>query len=144
MPTLSRYFIKIGLIYLVVALLMGTIMRLQSIMNLPSQIQLLRPVYLHLIFIGWVTQIIMGVGYWMFPKLSREKPRGNERIGWAVLILLNVGLILRSISEPGILISGDNEALKASFAWMLAFASMLLLGAGWLFIFNTWGRIKER
>ncbi len=144
MPTLSRYFIKIGLIYLVVALLMGTIMRLQSIMNLPSQIQLLRPVYLHLIFIGWVTQIIMGVGYWMFPKLSREKPRGNERIGWAVLILLNVGLILRSISEPGILISGDNEALKTSFAWMLAFASMLLLGAGWLFIFNTWGRIKER
>lgn len=144
MPTLSRYFIKIGLIYLVVALLMGTIMRLQSIMNLPSQIQLLRPVYLHLIFIGWVTQIIMGVGYWMFPKLSREKPRGNERIGWAVLILLNVGLILRSISEPGILISGDNEVLKTSFAWMLAFASMLLLGAGWLFIFNTWGRIKER
>ena len=144
MPTLSRYFIKIGLIYLVVALLMGTIMRLQPIMNLPSQIQLLRPVYLHLIFIGWVTQIIMGVGYWMFPKLSREKPRGNERIGWAVLILLNVGLILRSIGEPGILISGDNEVLKTGFAWMLAFASMLLLGAGWLFIFNTWGRIKER
>lgn len=144
MPTLSRYFIKIGLIYLVVALLMGTIMRLQSIMNLPSQIQLLRPVYLHLIFIGWVTQIIMGVGYWMFPKLSREKPRGNERIGWAVLILLNVGLILRSISEPGILMSGDNEVLKTSFAWMLALASILLLCAGWLFIFNTWGRIKER
>lgn len=144
MPALSRYFIKIGLLYLVVALLMGTIMRLQPIMNWSSQIQLLRPVYLHLIFIGWVTQLIMGVGYWMFPKLSREKPRGNERIGWAVLILLNTGLILRSISEPGILMSGTNTLLKTSFVWMLALASMLLLFAGWLFIFNTWGRIKER
>ena len=144
MPALSRYFIKIGLIYLVLALLMGTIMRLQPLMNWSGQIQLLRPVYLHLIFIGWVTQLIMGVGYWMFPKLSREKPRGNEHIGWAVLILLNTGLILRSISEPGILMSGTGTILRASFAWLLALASMLLLFAGWLFIFNTWGRIKER
>ena len=144
MPLLSRYFIKIGLAYLVIALLMGAIMRLQPVMNWSSQIQLLRPVYLHLIFIGWVTQIIMGVGYWMFPKLSREKPRGNERIGWAVLILLNIGLIMRTISEPGIFMAGNNDVLKTSFAWILALASMFLLSAGWLFIFNTWGRIKER
>lgn len=144
MPTLSRYFIKIGLSYLVIALLMGTIMRLQPIMDWSGQIQLLRPVYLHLIFIGWVTQLIMGVGYWMFPKLSREKPRGNERVGWVVLILLNSGLIMRAISEPGIFMAGSNSTLKTGFAWMLAIASMLLLGAGWLFIINTWGRIKER
>ena len=143
MPALSRYFIKIGLLYLIAGLLMGVIMRLQPVMNWSGQIQLLRPVYLHLIFIGWVTQLIMGVGYWMFPKLSREKPRGNERIGWAVLILLNTGLILRSISEPGILVTGTDTNLKTGFAWMLALASMLLLFAGWLFIFNTWGRIKE-
>ena len=144
MPTLSRYFIKIGLVYLVIALLMGAIMRLQPVMNWSGQIQLLRPVYLHLIFIGWVTQIIMGVGYWMFPKLSREKPRGNEYIGWAVLVLLNLGLVMRAISEPGIYIAGNDTALKTGFSWMLALASMFLLFAGWLFIFNTWGRIKER
>jgi len=144
MPALSRYFIKIGLLYLIAGLLMGVIMRLQPVMNWSGQIQLLRPVYLHLIFIGWVTQLIMGVGYWMFPKLSREKPRGNEHTGWAVLILLNTGLILRSISEPGILVTGTDTTLRTGFAWMLALASMLLLFAGWLFIFNTWGRIKER
>ena len=144
MPTLSRYFIKAGLAYLVIGLLMGAIMRLQPVMNWSGQIQVLRPVYLHLIFIGWVTQLIMGVGYWMFPKLSRETPRGSERIGWAVFILLNTGLILRSISEPGITIAGSNETMRNNFAWMLAFASLCLLCAGWLFIINTWGRIKER
>lgn len=144
MPTLSRYFIKVGLLYLVVGLLMGVIMRLQPIMNWSGQIQLFRPVYFHLLFIGWVTQIIMGVGYWMFPKLSRETPRGNERVGWAVFILLNAGLIMRTISEPGIVIAGTNPLLRDVFAWMLALASMFLLFASWLFIYNTWGRIKER
>jgi hypothetical protein len=34
------------------------------------------PVYLHLFMIGWVTQMIFGVAYWMFPRVSKENPRG--------------------------------------------------------------------
>lgn len=139
MPTLSRWFIKIGMVYLVIGLLMGVVMLAQPVMGWPSSIQVLRPVYLHFLFIGWVTQIIMGVGYWMFPKYSKETPRGNERLGWAVLILLNVGLILRSIGEPAILL-----APQANLGWVLAWSSMFLLLAGWGFILNTWPRIKER
>lgn len=50
--------------------------------------------------VGWVTQMIFGVIYWMFPIITRAQPRGNERLGWAVYILLNVGLLLRVIYEP--------------------------------------------
>ena len=139
MPTLSRYFIKTGLLYFVVGLLMGAVMLAQPLFGWPSGLQTLRPVYLHFLFIGWVTQIIMGVGYWMFPKYSKEKPRGSERLGWAVFILLNAGLILRGISEPAMLV--DPQPV---WGWMLAAASMLLLLAGRGFIANTWGRIKER
>lgn len=143
MPILSRYFIKLGFAYLVIGLVMGAMMRLQPVMDWSPRIQLLRPVYLHFIFIGWVSQMIMGVGYWMFPKLNRETPRGSERIGWASLILLNIGLVLRGLGEPGIAIAGD-EATRNAFAWMLALASLCLLFGGWFFIYNTWGRIKER
>jgi len=139
MPTLSRYFIKIGLIYFVVGLAMGALMLAQPILGWSSNLQVLRPVYLHFLFIGWVTQIIMGVGYWMFPKFSKEQPRRSEKLGWAVLILLNAGLILRSIGEPGMVLTPH-----PIFAWMLALASMFLLLAGWGFILNTWGRIRER
>jgi len=139
MPTLSRWFIKIGMLYFVIGLSMGVIMLLQPALDWSPRWQLLRPVYLHFLFIGWVTQIIMGVGYWMFPKYSKEKPRGNEKLGWAVLILLNVGLILRGIGEPMMIIEPGT-----TYGWMLAIASMCLLLAGWGFIFNTWGRIKER
>lgn len=139
MPTLSRWFIKIGMLYFVIGLSMGSVMLLQPTFDWSPRLQLLRPVYLHFLFIGWVTQIIMGVGYWMFPKYTKEKPRRNEKLGWAVLILLNVGLILRGIGEPMMIIEPG-----MAYGWMLAVASMCLLFAGWGFILNTWGRIKER
>lgn len=139
MPTLSRWFIKIGMLYFVVGLMIGGLLLTQPIMEWSPKVQALRPVYLHFLFIGWVTQIIMGVGYWMFPKYSKTNPRGNETLGWAIFILLNLGLILRAIGEPAMVI-----APQADLGWMLAVASICLLLAGWGFIFNTWGRIKER
>lgn len=139
MPTLSRWFIKIGLVYFVVGLLMSVIVLVQPVMGWSNSLQTLRPVYLHFLFIGWVTQIIIGVGYWMFPKLSKDNPRGSERLGWVILVALNLGLVLRAIGEPLMLL-----APQANMGWMLVVASILLLVAGWGFIFNTWGRIKER
>ena len=139
MPTLSRWFIKIGLLYLAIGLTMGALLLAQPVMGWSSSLQVLRPVYLHFLFIGWVTQLIMGVGYWMFPKQTKEKPRGRAWLGWTVLILLNLGLTLRAIGEPAVVLFPD-----AGLGWMLAVASLCLLLAGWGFIFNTWGRIKER
>lgn len=139
MPTLSRWFIKIGMLYFVIGLMMGSLLLAQPIMSWSSSLQVLCPVYLHFLFIGWVTQLIMGVGYWMFPKQSKENPRGNERLGWAVLVLLNAGMILRAIGEPAVVL-----VPQAGLGWTLAVASLCLLLAGWGFIFNTWGRIKER
>jgi hypothetical protein len=139
MPTLSRWFIKIGMLYFVAGLMIGASLLAQPVMGWSASLQLLRPVYLHFLFIGWVTQIIMGVGYWMFPKYSKEKPRGREWLGWAVLISLNAGMILRAVGEPMIVL-----APQAGAGWTLAAASLFLLLAGWGFIFNTWGRIKER
>lgn len=139
MPTLSRWFIKIGMCYLVVGLTMGAVLLAQPVMGWSRSLHVLQPVYLHLLFIGWVTQVIMGVGYWMFPKQSKANPRGSVRLGWAVLIMLNVGLVLRSIGEPAVVL-----APEANLGWMLAAASLFLLFAGWGFAINTWSRIKER
>ncbi len=139
MPRLSRWFIKIGMLYLVAGLAMGSALAMQPVMGWSTSLHLLRPVYLHFLFIGWVTQLIMGVGYWMFPKRSKENPRGSERIGWAVLILLNAGLVLRAVGEPAVVLYPD-----AKLGWTLATAATLLLLAGWGFVLNTWGRIRER
>jgi heme/copper-type cytochrome/quinol oxidase subunit 1 len=139
MPTLTRYFIKIAMVYLALALVTALALSAQSPLNLPSELAVLRPVYFHLFMLGWVTELIFGVAYWMFPKFSKDRPRRSERLGWAVFILLNVGLVLRVIGEP---LTALQPQLNAG--WILALSAVLQLIAGWGFIFNTWDRVKER
>ncbi len=140
MPPLSRAFIKAGLIDFILALIAGALTVARPVItSLPPTISLLYPVYLHLLMVGWVTQLIMGVGYWMFPKLTKETPRGSERLGWATFILLNVGLVLRALSEPLVVVKPE-----WNLGWVLALSAVLQLIAGWGFVINTWRRIKER
>lgn len=93
MPLLTRTFIKTALIYLALALALGIALAFGATNGL-------FPVYIHLLVFGWLTQLIFGVVYWMFPKYSTQKPRGHESLGWVTYALLNLGLILRAIAEP--------------------------------------------
>ena len=85
MPSLTRYFVKTSLVYLALGLLVGLALALQDVFSLPVSLSGLFPVYLHLLVIGWLSQLIFGIAFWMFPKYSREMPRGNESLGWGYL-----------------------------------------------------------
>jgi hypothetical protein len=139
MPPLTRWYIKIGLAHLALALVVGVLLAAQPVLALPAEIGLLRPVFLHLFIVGWVTQLIFGVAYWMFPKQSKAHPRGSARLGWGVLILLNLGLLLRAVGEPLLILQPSSGAGVA-----LALSAALQVAAGWMFIANTWTRVKER
>lgn len=139
MPTLTRYYIKAGLIYFVVALSLAVALAARPYLRLPESFVAFSPVYLHLLMVGWVTQLILGVVYWMFPKYSKEYPRGSERLGWLAFGLLNAGLILRVLGEPMAVVNPG-----AAGGWMLALSALFQLIAGWAVVINTWGRVKER
>jgi heme/copper-type cytochrome/quinol oxidase subunit 1 len=139
MPRLARWFIKAGLLYFVLALMTGVLFQARTEIDLPAWVSTLNPVYIHLLAVGWITQLIIGVAYWMFPKFTKERPRGSEILGWATFILLNVGLILRIISEPRVTMRS-----KPDLGWVLAASAVLQTVAGWLFVINTWSRVKER
>lgn len=66
MPVLTRLFIKTSLLYLALALLVGLALAAQPILrfDLPG----LFPVHIHLFTMGWLTLLLFGVVYWMFPK----------------------------------------------------------------------------
>jgi hypothetical protein len=106
-------------------------------MTSPSLAALLWPTYVHLLALGWLTQLIFGVAFWMFPRYSSTAHYGSERLGWASYWLLNAGLVLRVIGEPAL-------AFGARTRWLLVIAALLQLGGGWAFVFNTWPRVKER
>ncbi len=100
MPRLTRLFIKTALIYFAAALLTGVAAAARPALDLPAPFVALTPVYFHLLMLGWATQLIFGVVHWMFPKQSRDKPRGSDRLAVASYALLNGGLILRAAGEP--------------------------------------------
>lgn len=139
MPTLTRWFMKSALVYLAAALLLGVVLALPGTVVLPAFIQAMSPAYFHLFLVGWVTEMIFGVIYWMFPIITRERPRGNEKVGWASYIFLNTGLLLRVVGEP--LTSAQPEA---GFGWLLAVSAFLQWLSAVLFVFLAWPRVKER
>src|SRR5690606_37993876 len=77
MPTLARLFIKTALVYLGAALLVGVVMAGGSFVGFGGAYGMLWPVYLHLFVVGWLTELIFGVAYWLFPRHSRERPHGT-------------------------------------------------------------------
>lgn len=130
MPPLTRWYIKTSLVYLIAALLAGLLLVARV------SISGLGPVYFHLFMVGWVTQIIFGVAFWMFPKFSKEHPRGYEVLGWATYGLLNSGLLLRVVAEPL-----NSQYPGTLWGWLLVISAVLQWVAGLCFVYNTWPRV---
>jgi hypothetical protein len=135
MPTLTRWFLRSALIYLVVSLLLAIALAVP----LGDGLAALAPVYIHLFMVGWVTQMIFGVAYWMFPRLTPAQPHGNEGMALISYVSLNVGLVVRAVAEP-------LQSLQPRPLW-----GALLIASGfcqWLgalmFAINTWPRVKTR
>lgn len=81
-------------------------------------------------------QLIGGVAFWMFPRHPTVPPRGDERLGWAGLSLLNGGLVLRLIGEIWRL--GYRGP-----SWPLMASALLQLVAVALLVSLLWPRIRE-
>ena len=137
MPLLTRLFVKTALIYFVAALLTGLLVTARPVLGLPLIVAGLSPVYFHLLMVGWVTQLILGVAHWMFPKFSREEPRGRDWLTWTIYALLNSGLLLRVIAEPARTVSD-----APVWGWLLALSALLQWLAGMAFVVNLWPRVK--
>lgn len=139
MPLITRLYLKTGLVYLAIAMAMGVLMAAQPVFQLSPALLALRPVFLHLLIVGWLTQLIFGVAYWMFPKQSKENPRGSALLGWSVFGLLNGGLVIRAFCEPLVVIQP-----QPVWGYALVTAAILQVAGGWLFIASIWRRVKER
>lgn len=140
MPLLTRFYLKSAFLYLAASLLLGVFQALPSAYT-PSFLSALTPVYFHLFLVGWVTQMIFGVIYWMFPIITRENPRGNERVAWATYLLLNGGLLLRMVAEP---LNSYRTQIGNWVGWLLVLSALAQWVAAVLFVWQAWPRVKER
>lgn len=142
MPKISRLFVLTALAYLALAMLAGIALAglgagdgglgVSGTGSLGS-VALLRPAWIHLITVGWLTQLIFGVALWLFPRPDgHADPDGSEL--WICYGALNAGLLLRVAGEAG-------PALGLAVG-LLPIAATLQLVAVLIFVFHAWPRVK--
>jgi hypothetical protein len=129
MPVLTRWFIKSSLIYFVAALLISLTLAASTVWDLPDWTVRLGPAYFHLFLVGWVTQLIIGVVYWILPRFSGS--RGNTTLAWLAFGLLNLGVWL----------AGVGPAVGAP-AIVTFLGRLAEVGAALAFAIHAWPRIK--
>ena len=140
MPPLARTFVKAAFVYFIVAFLLGALVVLERWLGFSRW---LRTVYLgqvHLLMVGWITQLAIGVAYWMFPRFLRRqdpRPRGSDTLAWLVFVALNTGLVLRLILEPFYLMGGG-PWLAAAMVLSGFLQALAAVGFGLL----IWGRVR--
>ncbi len=139
MPKLSRWFIKAGMFYFIFAMLLAVAGKAQVAWRFWHVLDFAQPVFYHALMVGWITQIIFGVSFWMFPRHTREQPRGSEGLGWVTFFLLNVGLLMRIIAEPSSL-----AAPSAIWNVALGISAVLQWFAAIFYVFNIWKRVKGK
>ncbi len=151
MPITTRTFIRASIVYLCLGALLGLTLYLQRWLVWDPRIILFKASHVQFTLVGWLTQIIMGVGWWLFPPLPSgprpgahhpirkgQQQRGSEPLFWVTFGFLNAGILLGAIGDP--LFNWTQAPIYRTLAGL---ASLFLLAAAVCFVANVWGRIRE-
>ena len=134
MTRVPRWFLKSGFIWFVVGGGLGGLFLILKAFGWWPQWRLFITAHAHIMFVGFITHLIMGVSDWMFPR--PKQTRYSERRAILSLVLLDAGLVLRIIFEPWL---GLRTALFLQL--MLALSGILQFAAIAIFVYNMWDRI---
>lgn len=130
-----RLMLKTALAYLTIGLFLGIFIFLGYKYPSMAWAVSLKIVHVHLLLMGVVMQIIMGVALWMFPRAKDEPFVTPEREGMTLYIIFNAGTLLRSFSEP--------FAMTSDRGYWLAFLGMILQILGtFYFVILIAGRVR--
>jgi hypothetical protein len=138
MPTLTRWFLRAAMLHLVAALLLGIALVIPSDGWL-ARLGGLTPVYIHLLVVGWATQMIFGVAIWMFPRKNPGLAHDAGWLGWFCFWTTNGGLVLRAWFEHAM--AAHPSALASAGLLAAALVSLLSVLS---FVVLAWPRVFAR
>lgn len=137
MFTTVRYFIKTSLAFLVLGILTGLYMSFAKYVYQTGYGQELISAHTHLILVGSVMMMIMGVALWFFPRPEKDDKKYNPDLISVTYWMLSISTALRFIFQ-----------VTASFyfiSWVniaIVILSSLQVIAMILFFYSMWGRIR--
>lgn len=137
MHSLVRRYIKTAIAFLVTGLAVGLWMvaRRELWNRAPTPLQI--SAHTHVILIGFVMTMILGVALWLFPRPEKTDARYSPLLAEVSYWLLTLGTGARFIAE----LSRDSTNAPA-LRWVVVLSSVGQVVALLLFFYTMWSRIR--
>jgi heme/copper-type cytochrome/quinol oxidase subunit 1 len=135
-PLVRRY-IKTSFVFLVLGLALGAYLIVAQFGVGAYPPRLVVTAHVHLLLVGFMLMIVMGVATWMFPRPSREDTRYRPELAEAVYWVMTLSTALRAATEM-LLAYTDRPAL----GWLIAVGGLGQVAAAMLFVANMWVRVR--
>lgn len=137
MTPLVRRYVKTSFVFLALGLVLGGWIIVGELVlgRYPPRLHV--TAHVHLLLVGFMLMVVMGVATWMFPRPARDDARYRPGLAEAVYWIMTVSTALRAAGEILAPFSG-------AAAWRLAIAVAGLgqLAGAALFVINMWPRIR--
>jgi heme/copper-type cytochrome/quinol oxidase subunit 1 len=137
MPPLIRRYIKTSFAFLITGLILGGYITVGQFLLGTYPPRLVTTAHVHLLLVGFMLMMVMGVATWMFPRPARDDARYRPELAEAVYWVMTVATALRAIAE---LLAGWSA--PPVLRVLVAVGGLgQLLGAA-LFVVNMWTRVR--
>src|SRR5262249_14783388 len=99
--------------------------------------RLLVTAHAHLLLVGFMLMIVMGVATWMFPRPARDDTRYRSELADAVYWVMTVATAARAGAEIAASLVG-----WLGLRWLIALGGLGRLAGALLFVLNMWRRVR--
>jgi cbb3-type cytochrome oxidase subunit 1 len=133
---LVRWYLKTGVAYLIVGLVLGGVMIVRREILGAHLSPYWVSAHAHALLVGFVLMMIQGVALWMFPRPERGDTHFRPGLAEAAYWLVSV--------STGVRLIGELRAVTADpwLGWSVAAAGLGQILGLWLFFYNLWPRIR--
>jgi heme/copper-type cytochrome/quinol oxidase subunit 1 len=135
--SLVRRYLKTGIAFLGVGLVLGGWMMAERELGGSYPSRYLVSAHTHAILVGFVMMMILGVALWLFPRPDRADERYDPRAALVAYWLLALGTAARVAGEL-FRIAFDGLPLR----WGVLIAGFAQIAGIGLFFYTTWSRIR--
>ena len=132
-----RYFIKTSIIFLITGILTGLYMSFNKHLLNAGVLPEIISAHTHIILVGSVMMMIMGVALWFFPRAEKNDKKYNPLLILFTYWLMTISTALRFLFQ----IASAFTFLNFVEVCISIFSSLQVI-AIILFFFAIWGRIR--
>ncbi len=137
MTPLVRRYIKTSFVFLVLGLALGAYLIVAQFGVGAYPPRLVVTAHVHLLLVGFMLMIVMGVATWMFPRPSREDTRYRPELAEAVYWVMTLSTALRAATEMLLAYTG-----RPALGWLIAVGGLGQVAGAMLFVANMWVRVR--